>query len=164
MEPWMGALMDNLEVLTQSQEGGNWGRARDQRPAAQPHQDPLAELHARPHLPQPLHHPRRGAEPDAEADEGAGHARRPGHQDRVPRQHRADRHALPHRDDLGPDLRGEPLPRLGAFRAHHAGARRALAAGRLRLGYALSRPVSETRRPRPGPNPRCRLATRSRTC
>ena len=27
MEPWMGALMDNLEVLTQSQEGGNWGRA-----------------------------------------------------------------------------------------------------------------------------------------
>ncbi|MEO7773936.1 MAG: PhoH family protein [Steroidobacteraceae bacterium] len=27
MEPWMGALMDNLEVLTQSSEGGNWGRA-----------------------------------------------------------------------------------------------------------------------------------------
>ena len=27
MEPWMGALMDNLEVLTQSTEGGNWGRA-----------------------------------------------------------------------------------------------------------------------------------------
>ncbi|MGH8259412.1 MAG: PhoH family protein [Steroidobacteraceae bacterium] len=27
MEPWMGALMDNLEVLTQSEEGGNWGRA-----------------------------------------------------------------------------------------------------------------------------------------
>jgi PhoH-like ATPase len=27
MEPWMGALMDNLEVLTQTQEGGNWGRA-----------------------------------------------------------------------------------------------------------------------------------------
>jgi PhoH-like ATPase len=26
MEPWMGALMDNLEVLTQSAEGGNWGR------------------------------------------------------------------------------------------------------------------------------------------
>ena len=30
MEPWMGALMDNLEVLTQSQEGGNWGRAATQ--------------------------------------------------------------------------------------------------------------------------------------
>jgi PhoH-like ATPase len=27
MEPWMGALMDNLEVLTQSEEGGTWGRA-----------------------------------------------------------------------------------------------------------------------------------------
>jgi PhoH-like ATPase len=27
MEPWMGALMDNLEVLTHNQEGGNWGRA-----------------------------------------------------------------------------------------------------------------------------------------
>ncbi|MEY4761414.1 MAG: hypothetical protein RLZZ200_1270, partial [Pseudomonadota bacterium] len=26
MEPWMGALMDNLEVLTQNAEGGNWGR------------------------------------------------------------------------------------------------------------------------------------------
>jgi PhoH-like ATPase len=27
MEPWMGALMDNLEVLTRNEEGGNWGRA-----------------------------------------------------------------------------------------------------------------------------------------
>jgi PhoH-like ATPase len=27
MEPWMGALMDNLEVLTQGQSGGAWGRA-----------------------------------------------------------------------------------------------------------------------------------------
>ena len=27
MTPWMGALTDNLEVLTQSQEGGDWGRA-----------------------------------------------------------------------------------------------------------------------------------------
>ena len=26
MAPWMGALMDNLEVLTQSEEGGDWGR------------------------------------------------------------------------------------------------------------------------------------------
>jgi len=26
MTPWMGALMDNLEVLTQSEEGGDWGR------------------------------------------------------------------------------------------------------------------------------------------
>lgn len=27
MTPWMGALMDNLEVLTQTDEGGEWGRA-----------------------------------------------------------------------------------------------------------------------------------------
>jgi PhoH-like ATPase len=27
MEPWMGALMDNLEVLTRNGEGGSWGRA-----------------------------------------------------------------------------------------------------------------------------------------
>lgn len=27
MTPWMGALEDNLEVLTQSEEGGDWGRA-----------------------------------------------------------------------------------------------------------------------------------------
>ncbi|HEX7029061.1 MAG TPA: PhoH family protein [Gammaproteobacteria bacterium] len=27
MTPWMGALMDNLEVLTQTEEGGEWGRA-----------------------------------------------------------------------------------------------------------------------------------------
>jgi len=27
MEPWMGALMDNLEVLTHSADGGSWGRA-----------------------------------------------------------------------------------------------------------------------------------------
>jgi len=27
MTPWMGALMDNLEVLTQTETGGEWGRA-----------------------------------------------------------------------------------------------------------------------------------------
>lgn len=27
MAPWMGALMDNLEVLTHNTEGGDWGRA-----------------------------------------------------------------------------------------------------------------------------------------
>ncbi len=27
MEPWMGALMDNLEVLTSNANGGTWGRA-----------------------------------------------------------------------------------------------------------------------------------------
>ena len=27
MTPWMGALMDNLEVLTEPEAGGDWGRA-----------------------------------------------------------------------------------------------------------------------------------------
>ncbi len=63
MTPWMGALMDNLEVLTQTIGGRRLGARRDQRPAVQAHQDPLAQLHARPHLPEPLHHHRRGAEP-----------------------------------------------------------------------------------------------------
>ena len=67
------------------------GPRGDQRPAAQPHQDPLAQFHARAHVPEPLPDPRRGAEPDAEADEGADHARGPRHEARVPRQHRADR-------------------------------------------------------------------------
>lgn len=30
MTPWMGALMDNLEVLSNSEEGGTWGRAATQ--------------------------------------------------------------------------------------------------------------------------------------
>ena len=27
MTPWMGALIDNLEVLSETEEGGEWGRA-----------------------------------------------------------------------------------------------------------------------------------------
>jgi len=30
MTPWMGALMDNLEVLTRPEGGGDWGRAASQ--------------------------------------------------------------------------------------------------------------------------------------
>ncbi|MCB1744888.1 MAG: PhoH family protein, partial [Gammaproteobacteria bacterium] len=30
MTPWMGALMDNLEVLVETDEGGSWGRAATQ--------------------------------------------------------------------------------------------------------------------------------------
>ena len=41
------------------------GPRRDAGPAAPPHQDPLAQFHARPHLPEPLPDPRRGAEPHA---------------------------------------------------------------------------------------------------
>ena len=137
MEPWMGALMDNLEVLTGSEEGGNWGRAAtndllrnrikirslnfmrgrtflnrfiilDEAQNLTPKQ--MKALITR-----------------------AG----PGHQARLPGQHRPDRYALPDRDHLRPHLCGQPLPRLAAFRTHHPGARRALAARRLRLRGAL---------------------------
>ena len=58
MEPWMGALMDNLEVLTQSQTGRHLGPRRDQRPAAPSDQDQVPEFHARTHVLEPLHHHR----------------------------------------------------------------------------------------------------------
>src|SRR3546814_11408637 len=34
MTPWMGALTDNLEVLTHNQEGGSRGRAANNQPPA----------------------------------------------------------------------------------------------------------------------------------
>ena len=133
MEPWMGALMDNLEVLTQSQEGGSWGRAatndllRNRIKIRS-----LNFMRGRTFLNRYLI-----------LDEAQNLTPKqmktlvtragPGHQDRLPGQHRADRHALPHRDHLRPDLRGQPLPGLAALRAYHAGARRALATGGFRL-------------------------------
>ncbi len=67
MTPWMGALMDNLEVLTQTSN-----------------------------TPQPLHHHRRSAEPHAQADEDLDHTLWSGQQDGLSRQPRPDRHPLPH--------------------------------------------------------------------
>jgi len=55
-------------------------------------------------------------------------------------QHRADRHPLPDRRQLRPDLRGRPLQGLVAQRARHAAARRALAPRRLRGGSSLTSP------------------------
>ena len=98
MGPWMGALDDNLEVLSKGDGGaGEWGRAATNDLVRSQDQDQEPELHARAHLPEQVRDHRRGAEPDAQADEDADHARRPGHQDRLPGQPRADRHALPHR-------------------------------------------------------------------
>ena len=100
MEPWMGALMDNLEVLTQSQEGGSWGRAatndllRNRIKIRS-----LNFMRGRTFLNRYLI-----------LDEAQNLTPKqmkalvtragPGHQARVPRQHRADRHALPDRDHL----------------------------------------------------------------
>ncbi len=147
MGPWMGALDDNLEVLAKTDTGaGEWGRAATNDLVRSEDQDQEPELHARPHLPEQVRDHRRGAEPDAQADEDADHARRPGHQDRLPGQPRADRHALPDRGQLGPDLRGRPVQGLAALRPHHAGARRALAAGGLRVRSALAAVPAEPRR------------------
>ena len=119
MSPWMGALDDNLDVLNKTDdERRRMGPRRDARPDPLAHQDQEPELHARPHLPQQVPDHRRGAEPDAQADEDADHARRPGHQDRLPGQPRADRHALPHRRQLGPDLRRSTASRAGRTAGH----------------------------------------------
>ena len=131
MGPWMGALDDNLEVLSKTDGGaGEWGRAAtNDLVRSKIKIKSLNFMRGRTFLNKFVHH-RRGAEPDAQADEDADHARRPGHEDRLPGQPGADRHALPHRRQLGPDLRGRPLQGLAALGPRDAGARRALAAWR----------------------------------
>ena len=56
--------------------GRRMGPRRDARPDPLAHQGEIAELHARPHLHQQVPDHRRGAEPYAQADEDADHARR----------------------------------------------------------------------------------------
>ena len=97
--------------------GRRMGPRRDARPDPLAHQGQEPQLHARAHVHQQVPDHRRGAEPHAQADEDADHARRARHQGRLPRQHRADRHALPHRGQLRPHLRGRPLQGLGRTRA-----------------------------------------------
>jgi len=53
----MGALMDNLEVLTGSQEGGNWGRAATNDLLRNRIKIRSLNFIARAHLPQPLPDP-----------------------------------------------------------------------------------------------------------
>ncbi len=132
MTPWMGALTDNLEVLANPEDGGSWGRqATNDLLASRIKIRSLNFMRGRTFL-SPLPDHRRGAEPHPEADEDPDHPRRPGHQDRLPRQRRADRHALPHRDHLRPHLRGGPLQELGALGAHHAASWRTFATGGFR--------------------------------
>ncbi len=138
MQPWMGALEDNLDVLNASDESRRrMGPRRHARPRQIADQDQVAQLHARPHLRQQVADHRRSAEPDAEADEDPGDARRAGHQGGLPRQHRADRHPLPDRRVLRPHLRRRPHEGLGARRARHPRARRALAPRRSRRRRAV---------------------------
>jgi PhoH-like ATPase len=71
---------------------GRVGPCSHQRTHPQPHQDQEHELHARPHLPEQIRDHRRGAKPDAQADENADHPRRPRHQDHLHGQPGTDRH------------------------------------------------------------------------
>ena len=138
MEPWMGALMDNLEVLTQSQEGGNWGRAatndllRNRIKIRS-----LNFMRGRTFLNRYII-----------LDEA---------QNLTPKQMKAlvtragpgtkivclgniAQIDTPYLTEMTSGLTyvGEPIPGLAALRPHHAGARRTLAARRLRFGYPLS--------------------------
>jgi predicted ribonuclease YlaK len=118
MQPWMGAMEDNLDVLNASDEsGGEWGRAATRDLVRSRIKREVAQLHARPHVHQQVADHRRSAEPDAQADEDAGDACRAGHQGRVPGQHRADRYAVPDRRQLGSHLRRRQDEGLGATRA-----------------------------------------------
>src|SRR5690606_39763814 len=77
-------------------------------------------------------------EPLAQADEDPADPRRPRHQDDLPGQCRTDRHALPHRNHVRPDLRGGSLQALAAQRAYHAAPWRTLPPGGFRLRSAVS--------------------------
>jgi hypothetical protein len=114
------------------------GPRRHPRPDPEPHQDQVAQLHARAHLHQQVPDHRRGPEPHAQADEDPHHPGRPRHQGGVHGQHRPDRHALPHRGLVGPHLRGGSLQGLAALRPHHPAAGRALAPRRPRGGGAVT--------------------------
>src|SRR6266540_11908 len=114
---------------------GTRGHARS-HPLA--NQGEVAQLHARAHVHQQVPDHRRGAEPDAQADEDADHARGAGHEGRLPRQHRADRYAVSHRRQFRPHVRRRSLQGLVALRPCDAAARRAVAAGRSRRRDSLA--------------------------
>ncbi len=149
MNPWMGALEDNLDVLNKTDdEAGEWGRAATRdliRSRIKVKR--LNFMRGRTFINKYLI-----------IDEAQNLTPKqmktlitragPGHEGRVPGQHRADRHALPDRGQLGPDLRGRPLQGLVALGARDAAAGRAVAARRPRGGDTLARPrVAGSSRP-----------------
>jgi PhoH-like ATPase len=124
MAPWMGALEDNLEVLTRSDDAaGEWGRAATiDLIRSRIRIKSMNFMRGRTFLAKYL------IIDECQARNQGG----------VPRQHRPDRHALPHRGQLRPDLRRRPLQGLAPRRPRHAAAGRALAAGRPRRRDSLS--------------------------
>jgi PhoH-like ATPase len=86
MNPWMGALEDNLDVLKQDgRRRRRVGPRRDARPHPLADQGEEPQLHAGPHVHQQVPDHRRSAEPDAETDEDDGHACGTWHEGRLSR-------------------------------------------------------------------------------
>ena len=128
MVPWMGALMDNLEVLA-SNDGGSWGRA-----ATNDLLRNRIKIHSMNFM-----RGRTFLNKYVIIDEAQNLTSKqmkalitragPGTKMVVPGQRPPDRHALSHRDHLGTHLRGGPLQGLAAQRPHHLVERRTLAPG-----------------------------------
>jgi PhoH-like ATPase len=133
MNPWMGALEDNLDVLNSTdEEAGDWGRAATRDLIrSRIKVKSLNFMRGRTFLNKFLII-------DAQTDENPHHPRRPRHQGGVPGQHRADRYALSHRGFLGFDLCGRSFQGLGTFGPYHLATRRTLAPGRSRGGDSVS--------------------------
>ena len=115
VDPYLRPLFDALHDMMERRAGHRAPRARRDRGRA-------ARLHARPHAQRLLHHPRRGAEHHARADEDVPDAPRLRLEDGRHRRHHADRPAA--RAAVGP-RRGQRDPRGGRRRGvRHASAAR----------------------------------------
>ncbi|KAF1854258.1 hypothetical protein Lal_00012352 [Lupinus albus] len=115
MEPWLGAITDNLEALHMDDESthGSVDYILSKLPA-EPDPD------------------RRVPEPDAAPDEDHHHPCRHRFEGDLPGQPGADRHPLPVRTQLRPDLPHRALQGLPPWRAHHPAGRAPLGAGGIR--------------------------------
>ena len=105
LNPWMQPIYDNVEFLMGlSKTERKNGRSLSGADRSRVHRDRAADLHPRPVDPQPVHHRRRGAEPDAARGEDDHHPRRRGDEGG------ADRRPVPDR---------QPLRRRHVERPHH---------------------------------------------
>ena len=139
MTPWMGALEDNLDVLNKTDdEAGEWGRAatRDlirSRIKVRNLNFMRGRTFANKFL---IIDEAQNLTPKQMKD--ADHARGPGTKVRVSsRQHRADRHTLPHRGKFGPDVCRRSFQGMDAQRSRNIAARRAFKVGGSRGGSAV---------------------------
>ena len=138
MNPWMGALEDNLDVLNKTDDdAGEWGRAATRDLIrSRIKVKSLNFMRGRTFINKFLIIDEAQNLTPKQMKTMVTRAG-PGHQGRLPRQHRADRHAVPDRGQLRHHLRRRPVQGLGALRPRDAAARRALAARRPRGGNSL---------------------------